>query len=78
VKGTVQFIAQISAAHPLECSINLSSYIFSYLNILSRVLVTKTGFGLVIGFINHLQVVTKINYNTVPDFYTTRHYTPIY
>jgi hypothetical protein len=29
--------------------------------ILSRVLVYKTGFGLVIGFINHSQVVTTIN-----------------
>jgi hypothetical protein len=29
--------------------------------ILSRVWVTKTGFGLVIGFIDHLQVVTTIN-----------------
>jgi hypothetical protein len=31
------------------------------------------GFRLVIGFINHLQVVIAINYNTVPDFYTTKH-----
>jgi hypothetical protein len=45
--------------------------------ILSRVLVTKTGFGLVIGFINRLQVVTTINYDTVPDFYTTKHSTLI-
>jgi hypothetical protein len=35
------------------------------------------GFGLVIGFINHLQVVTTINYNTVPDFHTTDHSTLI-
>jgi hypothetical protein len=32
--------------------------------ILSSVSVTKKGFGLVIGFIDHLQVVTKINCNT--------------
>jgi hypothetical protein len=37
------------------------------LNILSRVLVTETGFGLVNGFINHSHVVTTNNYNTVPD-----------
>jgi hypothetical protein len=36
-------------------------------NILSRVLVTEMGFGLVIGFINCLQLVTTNNYNTVPD-----------
>jgi hypothetical protein len=35
--------------------------------ILSRVLVTETGFGLVIGFISRLQLVTTNNYNTVPD-----------
>jgi hypothetical protein len=38
--------------------------------ILSRVLVTKTGFGLIIGFINNPQVVTAINYNTVNDLHT--------
>jgi hypothetical protein len=31
----------------------------------------KTRFGLVIGFNDHLQVVTTINYNAVPDFHTT-------
>jgi hypothetical protein len=36
----------------------------------SLVLVTRMGFGLVIGFINHSQVVTTINYNTIPDYYT--------
>jgi hypothetical protein len=45
--------------------------------IVSRVLVTNMGFRLVIGFINRLQVVTTINYNTVPDFYTTKHSTLI-
>jgi hypothetical protein len=44
---------------------------------MSRVLVTAKGFGLVIGFINYSQVVTTINYNTVPDFYTTKHSTLI-
>jgi hypothetical protein len=33
------------------------------------VLVTATGFGLVIGFINSLQLVTTNNYNTVPDLH---------
>jgi hypothetical protein len=46
--------------------------------ILSPVLVTKMVFELVIEFINHSQVVTAINYNTVPDFYTTKHSTLIY
>jgi hypothetical protein len=39
--------------------------------ILSRVLVTETGFGLVIGFINRSQVVTTINYNTVTNCHST-------
>jgi hypothetical protein len=38
------------------------------IKIFSRVLVTETGFGLVIGFINRLQVVITINYNTVTNF----------
>jgi hypothetical protein len=42
---------------------------------LSRVLVTKTGFGLVIGFIDHLQDVTTNNYYTIADFHTTNHST---
>jgi hypothetical protein len=36
-------------------------------NILSRVLVTKDGFGLVIRFINHLEIVTKNYYYTFAD-----------
>jgi hypothetical protein len=44
-------------------------------SILSCVLVTKTGFGLVIGFINHLQVVTTTDSRTVLDFHTTNHST---
>jgi hypothetical protein len=35
----------------------------------------KTRFGFVIRFIDLLQVVTTINYNTVPDFHTTKHST---
>jgi hypothetical protein len=38
--------------------------------ILSRVLVTETGFGLVIGFINRLQVATIFSSDTVPDLHT--------
>jgi hypothetical protein len=42
---------------------------FNYrLPLVSRILVTETGFGFVFGFINHLQVVTAINYHTVPAF----------
>jgi hypothetical protein len=37
--------------------------------ILLRVLVTKTGFGLLIRFINHLQVVTTNNYYTIADLH---------
>jgi hypothetical protein len=44
---------------------------------LFHVLVTEMGFRLVSGFINHLQVVTTINYNTVPNFYATKHSTLI-
>jgi hypothetical protein len=36
---------------------------------MSRVLVTETGFGMVVGFINHSQVVATNNYNTVPDLH---------
>jgi hypothetical protein len=43
--------------------------------ILSRVLVTKTRFGLVIGFINHLKIITTIYYHTVPNFHTTNRWT---
>jgi hypothetical protein len=38
--------------------------------VLSHVLVTKTGFGLVIEFIYHLQAVTTIDYHIVPDLHT--------
>jgi hypothetical protein len=47
-------------------------------NVLSRVLVTKDGILIVIGFINHLQVVTTTKYNTVTDFHTTNHSTLIF
>jgi hypothetical protein len=38
----------------------------------------KTGFRLVIEFINHLQVVTTTKYNTVTHFHTTNHSTLIF
>jgi hypothetical protein len=46
-----------------------------YTRIFSRVWVTKDGFGLVIGFIEHLQVVTINNHNPVTDFLITKHST---
>jgi hypothetical protein len=36
------------------------------------------GFRLVIGFIDHLQVITTNNYYTVTDFHTTNHSTLIF
>jgi hypothetical protein len=46
------------------------THINSNINIiLSCVLVSETRFRLVIGFINRLQVVTTITYNTVPDLH---------
>jgi hypothetical protein len=45
------------------------------LSILSRVLMTKKGFGLVIRFIGYLEVVTTIDYHTVPDLHTPSHST---
>jgi hypothetical protein len=39
----------------------------------SRVLVTETGSGMVIGFINHLHVIITITSNNVPDLYTYNH-----
>jgi hypothetical protein len=36
---------------------------------ISHVLVIKTGFSLVILFINHLQLVTTNNYYTIPDLH---------
>jgi hypothetical protein len=48
-------------------------FILSFANIiiLSRVLVTETEFELVIVFINHSQVVTTTNYNTITKFQST-------
>jgi hypothetical protein len=40
--------------------------------IMSRVLVTETGFGLVIGFINNPQVLATINSYTVTDLHTLK------
>jgi hypothetical protein len=51
---------------------NLSNLYVILLRRLSRVLVTKTGFGLVIGFINNPQVVTTINSYTVTDLHNLK------
>jgi hypothetical protein len=67
-------LIQVSNQQPFNCTL---LFRYSVSITLSHVLVTRTGFGFVIGFINHLQVVITINYNTVPDFYTTKHSTLI-
>jgi hypothetical protein len=46
--------------------------LYTHVKILSRVLVTMTGFGLVIGFINNPQAVTTINSYTVTDLHTLK------
>jgi hypothetical protein len=46
--------------------------VFGFSHIVS-VSVTEDGFSFVTGFINHPQVVTTYNYNTVTDFHTTKH-----
>jgi hypothetical protein len=50
-----------------RCVVSLAIHI-----IFSRVLVTKTGFGLVIGFINNPQVVTTTNSYTVTNLHTLK------
>jgi hypothetical protein len=45
------------------------------ITILSRVLLTIDGFGLVIGFIDHIKVVTRNYYYTIVDFHITNHST---
>jgi hypothetical protein len=56
---------------PLVCrSYNYTCSSTTEPTVLSRVLVIKTGFGLIIGFINRLQVLTTINYNTVTNFHS--------
>jgi hypothetical protein len=47
----------------LICILSFTFIAVAY--ILSRVRLLKTGFGLVIGFINNLQVVTTINCYTI-------------
>jgi hypothetical protein len=49
----------------------LDCIMFLYFLILSSVLVTIDGVRFVIGFIDHLQVGTTCNYNTVMDFHIT-------
>jgi hypothetical protein len=57
--------------HSVHKSLPLASILFNIVTFL----MTATGFGLVFGFINHLQVVTAINYHTVPAFHATNHST---
>jgi hypothetical protein len=59
----------------LLVSLSNTAILSNYTILLSRVLVTETGFGFVFGFIDHLQVVTAINYHTVPTFDATNHST---
>jgi hypothetical protein len=37
-----------------------------------------TGFGFIIGFIDHLQAVTTNNYNTIANFHTSKHFTRLF
>jgi hypothetical protein len=53
----------------MKCLLLFYRDLLANIYMLSRVLMTETGFRLVIGFINPLQVVTKITYNTVPDLH---------
>jgi hypothetical protein len=70
----ILYITKSDAAR-LKHSINISGIVSSIsegiVYILSRVLVTETGFELVIAFINYSHVVTTINYNTVTNFHST-------
>jgi hypothetical protein len=53
----------------------VSEYIYVYCHVNQSLM---TVFGLVIGFIDHLQALTTINYNTVTDFHTAKHSTIIF
>jgi hypothetical protein len=61
--------------HNLYRNVHSALKVHSQLILLSRITVIKTGFALVIGFINHLHVVTTINYYTITDVHTTNHST---
>jgi hypothetical protein len=78
----MQFIVhKVMSVDILVCYIFISCLIcrkiwgHHVVKLLSLVLVTKMRFGLVIGFINHVQVVTTIGYHSVPDVYTPNHST---
>jgi hypothetical protein len=65
----------------IDTSLQLQSITTAYSQWPSKtrsILYWTTSVGLVIGFINQSQVVTTINYNTVPDFYTTNDSTLIF
>jgi hypothetical protein len=65
VLETVRNISFLSTVLELYSERTVSRKTFGIVYILQRVQSTETPFGFLIGFIDHLQVVTAINYSTV-------------